>query len=461
MSSAAALALCSLGLQLPSTDLTPRDLFGQSLAAVGDWDRDGTPDLAVGDPLDPQPPPADAGRSYVEPGRGAIWIVSGRTGRALARWNGGPLDHGLGITLAAPGDLDDDGFPDLVAGIQHRLPEAMEPGPHLDSGGYPGAVRAIDGRNGETIYELETAAGGLRVPWWSSLPHPSLAQLGDLDGDGASEFAVGTPNEGASGVVRIVSGRTGRVLRRIEGESLGDGLGVSVARLADLDEDGVAELVCSAMPACSDAGRETRAGHVLVISGRTGDVLRYFGGPSFGAVARAVGDLDGDRYEDLVVASPFVEPRTRVALLSARSGAVLERWSDSRHAFGAAIAVLRGTDSRPTHLVVGVPESVIGGGGGDVRFLALAHPDRSSTAPSFENPSSPWDHDAPSHLGVCVENVGNLDDDGVDDVAVGAAIVRGSFSGAVLLLSGRSGSVLRTLRRGGLVTGVSKRLRAR
>ena len=98
-------------------DLDKQDLFGTSLAALGDIDSDGVPDLAIGSPLD------DEGGFD----RGAVWIVTlqstGEIKKAqkIASGVGGladSLDDGdyFGDAIARVGDLDADGVQDLVVG---------------------------------------------------------------------------------------------------------------------------------------------------------------------------------------------------------------------------------------------------------------------------------------------------------------------------------------------------------
>src|SRR5262249_7622275 len=97
--------------------IQPGDAFGLALAPLGDLDQDGVNDLAVG------APGSDDGAVAA----GAVWLLfmspNGdvkRFQRMSATSGGftGPLDpaDNFGSSLAAPGDLDRDGIPDLVVG---------------------------------------------------------------------------------------------------------------------------------------------------------------------------------------------------------------------------------------------------------------------------------------------------------------------------------------------------------
>src|SRR4030095_4743874 len=94
-------------LLLTLTGSGPGDSFGASVAAAGDVNNDGTVDLIVGAPNDGTAGP-DAGGAYVFSGKSgtAIWTLAGAAG-----------GHELfGESVAGVGDLDADGFDDFAVG---------------------------------------------------------------------------------------------------------------------------------------------------------------------------------------------------------------------------------------------------------------------------------------------------------------------------------------------------------
>ena len=189
--------------------------------------------------------------------------------------------------LARIGDLDGDGYDEFVAGA-----------PQAASGG-SGYARIYSGFDGTVIRTHAGAASGARTGL-------GLASLGDLDGDGVPDYAVGSPGEGAGGLVRVHSGADGSLLRTHAAPAAGDAFGFALGGGTDLDRDGVAELVVGA-PRWGAA-----PGSVWAFSGATGSELLRLDGTAaidwFGAAVAGAGDFDGDGHGDLVDGAPQADP---------------------------------------------------------------------------------------------------------------------------------------------------------
>lgn len=257
---------------------TPAGRFGAAVAAAGDLDGDGRPDLLVGEP-----------RARVRGElRGRATVFSGADGSVLLQLEGLAALDRFGQALAAGEDLDSDGVPDLVIGAP------------LAAAGR-GAVSAFSGATGLRLFHLVGEQQGDEFG-------RAVALVGDVDGDGRSELLIGAPHCGAAGShagrAYLFSGRGQRPLRVFDGGPW-DQLGASVSVAGDVDLDGRADLWIG-VPFSDEPG--FNAGLARAFSGATGAPLFTLPGAQPGdqlgfAVGRA-GDLDGDGRPDLLAAAP-------------------------------------------------------------------------------------------------------------------------------------------------------------
>ncbi|PSQ82279.1 MAG: hypothetical protein BRD40_02940 [Bacteroidetes bacterium QS_1_65_9] len=201
--------------------------FGTAVARVGDLTGDGVGDLAV----------AARGDTVSQtPGAGRVYLYSGADGTQLRTVTApSPQESGrFGVSLATPGDVNDDGTPDLVVG---------ESGRRVDGRDRMGRAYVVSGATGEVLHERSAPSRDRPGGWGFGA---SLAAVGDLDGDGVSDLLVGGGREArATGVEGFLfSGATGQTLP-VEETDPDYQSPRTVASAGDLNGDGTPDLLFS------------------------------------------------------------------------------------------------------------------------------------------------------------------------------------------------------------------------
>ena len=252
------------------------DLFGLSVASLGDLDGDGVGDLAVGANHDD-----DGGED-----RGAVWILflntdgTVKSHQKISDTQGGftgILDDGdnFGFSLASLGDLDGDGVADLAVGAIGDD----------DGGANRGAVWILFLNTDGTVKShqkiSDTQGGFTGILDDGDNFGFSLASLGDLDGDGVADLAVGAigdddggANRGAVWILFLNTDGTVKSHQKISDTQggftgpldNGDVFGITVASLGDLDGDGIGDLAVGAQ-ADDDGGPDRGAVWILFLDG--------------------------------------------------------------------------------------------------------------------------------------------------------------------------------------------------
>jgi hypothetical protein len=378
--------------------------FGLSLSALGDVDGNGTPDLVVGAP----------GGVVGGLPKGRATVMPGNLGVPLFTFAGDAAGDFFGQAVAKAGDVNDDGTTDVIVGA----PRGDLPLPATPDVGY---ARVLSGADGSVLH---TFYGSVSLDVLGS----SVAGVGDLDGDDHDDVAAGAPNSDQvftdGGLVRVYSGASGAVLLTLTGVAANDHFGAAVAGVGDVNGDGVPDI---AVGAPGNDGAGNNAGRVTVHSGVNGSVLRTWNGQAplsqFGSAVAAAGDADADGVGDVIVGAPgtVVIPvgsvGGRAHVFSGATGALLFKVEPTNEydAQGAAVASAGDMDGDGhDDVVIGAPVKPNfspEAGAGLVRIHSGRTGELMGLVVGVEGAE---------HFGFSVAGIGDGDGDGFLEVAAGA-----------------------------------------
>ena len=298
------------------------DLIGLAIAPAGDVNGDHIADIVLtAEAADANG--LDSGAAYVVYGkvgtRGTLDLatVIGTNGFRIA---GGAAGDHMGNACAA-GDVNHDGFSDLVIGAENAQPNGQFSGAAyvvFGKAAFPAsvAVTALDGTNG---FKFSGAMNDLAGTAVSAV---------DLNGDGFSDVVISAPVANANGTTYVIFGKASAFSANLTAATLGTGgfaivgvasgdhAGISLRNAGDVDGNGVNDLIIGAFEA---AGAQTFSGAAYVLFGKHGtfsninlSTLNGTNGFKLSGVAMddeaglsvSGGDVNGDGLSDLVIGAP-------------------------------------------------------------------------------------------------------------------------------------------------------------
>lgn len=300
------------------------DYFGKSSISAGDINGDGVEDILISAPY------FDNINSYND---GRVYLIFGTSGTNTPHTNipltgesqgimitGNQYDT-IGEHMSPLGDVNGDGYDDFIIGV-----------PSSDDGNITDVGKAYLYFGREYFNSVSNNLSDANMTFRGMEKYEnmgrSVSALGDINGDGYSDFAIGTPwNQ--SGEMYIVLGKNSFSSSSIDlssttfndgfiitAESINSGFGESVSGLGDINGDGYDDFAI-ASPYKGEFGRvyviygnstfssnsNFNVADLNGINGFTIDGDESYS--SFGKVVRGVGDINGDGYKDFAIGAPY------------------------------------------------------------------------------------------------------------------------------------------------------------
>lgn len=405
--------------------------FGSCVGTAGDINGDGYSDIIIG---------AKEYRSG-DLAEGSIFVWHGSPdglpgspttpASAVWRYDCDSANAQLGSSVGTAGDVNGDGFSDIIAGA---------PGYNSNLGRSYVFYGSRDGLNGSAIDTIEEFTPGSKLGY-------SVGTAGDVNGDGYSDVVVGVPFVNTEHPTTHATIEHGGQVRIYHGSSTGisttsdqtlDGiddngqLGYSVATAGDVNGDGYADVIAGA-PGVFYVGSD--AGYALVWLGSIDGVQdeyhwsnsAFLTDARYGSSVATAGDVNGDGYSDIIVGSPgYVDGDITGGAASLYHGAPADvnnscEWSNGTGQQGSWYGMSVGTagdinGDGYADVIVGAP-NYDGGQIDEGRvFVYLGGAIGLGTIPAWRAESN----QAGAKFGSSARSAGDFNGDGYSDVIVGS-----------------------------------------
>jgi hypothetical protein len=417
--------------------------LGNSVAAAGDVNGDGFGDVVIG------------AEDY-NSGDGAVLVYLGSAaGLQTAAQTLAPTTtgHGFGTSVASAGDVNGDGFADVVVGAEgYDAPETNEGGAWLYLG-------SSSGLSTTAVWSAESNNNGARFGC-------SVASAGDVNRDGRDDVVVGardyTNGQSDEGAAFLYLGTpTGLETTHawmVESNQAGANLGTSVAGRGDFNGDGFADVLVGAEEYTGSVNDEGAAFLYLGSSSGLESAPAWTalsGDPNsdFGGSVASAGDVDRDGFDDALIGAGRARSIARERGKGGDGGCLLYPGSSTGLATTASWSVLASGNAEEFGESVASAGDVNGDGYADIVVGASRYDGGQLNegqavihlgSASGLSVTSSWaveSNQGSGRLGESVASAGDVNGDGFSDVLVGVRLWDGGQlnEGAASVWHGNSG----------------------
>jgi hypothetical protein len=378
--------------------------LGASVASLGDQNGDGYADVLVG------VPGWDGGQTD----EGRVNFFNGSAGGPVAATpnfiESDQAGAAFGRSVAAAGDVNGDGFADALIGA-----------PNHDNGQTDeGRVTVFSGSGGGFPF----ASSG-----FTTASPPTVADAGDVNGDGYADVAIGLPaHNGLEGRLALYlgsdAGLTVPTSWSPTGGQAGNQLGSFVVGAGDVNGDGYADVMSSSSYPATNTGRAWVYHGSPSGPSATADwtVDGAHAGAQLGSAIASLGDVNGDGYTDVIVASSgytnpeMNEGRASVYLGSPSGLGASPAWSVEGNATSASLSYVGGLGDVNGD---GLSDFAVGSTHSNFRLVYIY---AGSTTTLSTTPVQTISMPALLSFGSLIARLGDVNGDGYADVMLGSPL---------------------------------------